>query len=322
MLIDLIINLLIGLIINLLIDLMEKVINFFGNKYKKVVIKNITNIDILCNLIDGKITTYIDANNMELMYYFARYHEINNEFILEEKYHLIAIESNCVESMYLLANRYRHQEKYDLAKKYYLLAIENKHSNSMNNLAFMYEKQDKQDIFLAKKYYTMAIENNNAISMRNLAHIYEREKNYDLAEKYYTMAIKNNHMASVDKLLYLYTMQNKYDKILELYTTHNININNLVIKILRHEIKPTDNMIKLLRNFDIYNKYTYQHNDFDGQLICIYKIFKKINTIPKVMNCKNYNTYKIMMEHILPKLDQTILCKNIVIYICRKIFDN
>ena len=169
--------------------------------------------------------------------------------------------------------------------------------------------------------------------------MYHNQKKYDLAERYYLLAIENNtiNIDYINNLVAIYETQSRFDKVLSFYTKYKININPLIKKILENQIKLDDDVIRLLQNFDINNEYDIEFKYYDTISRYKFEIFNKLNIIPKNIDSATYKTYKIVFNEILPKLQfsksvtgnsgipgkfpNPNLYKNIILCICRKIFD-
>lgn len=277
----------------------------------------------------------LSMHNLGKMYFISKNNGESDsiKYFFAEKYFMMAIKNNYIRSMYYLAALYQKQKKYDLAEQYYLTAINNDTNTKKtgralamhnHNLAGIYARQKKYD--LAEKYYLAAMENQPdedcvAKSKNNLE---KCKKEYELTERRFLAAAKNGHVDSINNLIELYIKNNRYNSLLMLYKKYNANINHIVKEILRGQIPITDDIIKLLHHFDIFNEQAYLTNCFDFKMVCIFNIFKQINIIPKVMNRSNYQTYKLVIDHVMPNIKKSIfnICKNVIISICKKIFDN
>ena len=163
-------------------------------------------------IIDGNI---MDHNYLNIIgiYYIIKsnptlYNDVDN-YVLAEKYFIMAIDKNNIDSIHNLAVLYYINRRYQLAEKYFLMAINKSHTRSMNKLALYYE-QICSNYQLAEKYYLMAVEKKFAPSMNNLGLYYEQiDKNYQLAEKYYLMAIE---LKSITAMFNLADLYNKTDR--------------------------------------------------------------------------------------------------------------
>ena len=276
---------------------MEKILKFFKSFNNDSIKLSTKNIPIICDLIDGKCQAFEDKSNSELMHYFAMYFEEKNNISSAKYYYLIGINNNYYASMNNLASIYYYENKYKLAIKYFLIAANNNFVLSMANLAYLYYTQKEYD--LAEQYYLMAIDNNHVNSM-------------------------NNHVNSMNNLVNIYVKQNNFDKIRLLYTKYDANINKVIKDILSSEIKINDDIIKLLKHFDMDNDYKFESNIFTSNERYIFQVFKKLTIIPLKMDLGSYKTFNIIMGEILPQIHNTKpkIYKNIAICICRKLFDN
>ena len=247
-----------------------------------------------------------------------------------------------------LGNYYLEHQKYNDSIQHFLTAIENGYVRSMNDLGWVYYIQ--KDYKNAKKYYLMAIQNRNIditddeigyyYAISNLAYLYYTQKDYENAEKYYlmdlqhcSMVIQNKNVGNIDykknydcaicNLVRIYKENNSYDKIL-LMSKYGIYCNDIVTMILHHDITINEKIIAALHNYNIYNRDAIIHNAFTTEELYVYKVFKLLNMIPKVINYKNIETFEKMKNSVLlyrKYIKPQKIPKYLLLHICLKIFD-
>ena len=227
------------------------------------------------------------------------------------------------------AQMYDREGNNELAKTYYLIAIDHEIFDAASDLAKLHELEG--NYVLAETYYLMAIDNGCTKAIQQLADMHYCQNAYELAEHYYLIAIKYENFCATN-LLSIYENQNRYDKIIALnINNHNININEIVHKILNSEIIIDDRAKKALLSFKLYrncldDSTEYFTEYFTSHDFCSFKIFKKINVIPLYLTKLNYEAYEFIMSKkfiigMLIRL-KLMIPRVIFVYICRKLFDN
>ena len=323
------------------------------------------NIGIIYDVIKNNAKMYIDDKNPELMWHFGmisktytnyddakRYclvaiacnnvnamnslgliYKQKRKYKKAEHYYLMAISHNHFKALNYLAIIYKKQEKYTKAEKYYLMAISHNDVKAMGNLPIMYEEQGKYTE--AEKYYLMAISHNNVRAMNNLAIMYKQQEKYTEAEKYYLMAISHNHVKAINSLRTMYINQNRYKDLFILNKKFDIDINDIVHKILTNKLKIDVAAQKELRSFTMHNKYTFDNNNnnnnnnnniLSASDLYRFKIFKKLNIIPETVTENTYVIYKLITsDDFMNQISSFLrirIPRVIWICICRKLFGN
>lgn len=273
----------------------------------------------------------IDKNNINAVHNLALMYEDLEKYVEAERYYLIAIDKNDTYAMNNLASMYEDLERYTDAERYYLMSIEIETDDTdagdvADSLAQMYDTQKKYTD--AEYYYLMAIDKNNIGAINNLAAMYETLGRYTDAEKYYLQAIQHKSETSAYNLKRLYEQQHQYKDLFIINKKYNIDINDIVHKILKNKINIDLDLDtqKLLCGFDIHNEYTFKNMSFNTTDFCLFKIFKKIGVIPVNLSPNMYITYKLITSaNFMDKISIVLKFKIprvIWICICRKLFGN
>jgi TPR repeat protein len=203
----------------------------------------------------------VDPNDSFMLNILGIYYEkVKQDYVLMEKYYLMAIELNNSDAMNGLGYYHKNITKnYKLMEKYYLMAIVLNNSDAMNSLGNYY--YNIKNYKLMEKYYLMAIDLNNSDAMNGLANYYRYiTYNHKLIEKYYLMAIElNNYAAFINLNNYYYYKPLKLFLLLNSVYNKSNNISNK-INVLKTSYTSVKKYLSKFNIFDnINNKIQCNH---------------------------------------------------------------